>query len=93
MRYKVLPAYFAYGSPPLPRPLSLNFPGSRCLMGGKQCLLWICTGLYGIGQGQEMYQKDTSKILFKKGGNEEFKLLWIHLLPFTNTVQPGADPE
>ena len=24
-------------------------------MGGKQCLLWICTGLYGIGQWQEMY--------------------------------------
>ena len=25
-----------------------SIPGSRCLMGSKQCSLWICTGLFGI---------------------------------------------
>ena len=26
----------------------ITSPGSRCLMGSKQCSLWICTGLFGI---------------------------------------------
>ena len=25
------------------------------LTGGKKCLFWICTGMYGIGKGKEMY--------------------------------------
>ena len=28
----------------------ITSPGSRCLMGSKQCSLWICTGLFDIGK-------------------------------------------
>ena len=31
----------------------ITSPGSRCLMGGKECLLWICTGLSDIGEKKQ----------------------------------------
>ena len=45
----------------------ITSPGSQCLMGGNQGLLWIWTRLYGIGQGLGMFLEEKVKASYPMG--------------------------